>query len=57
MHKIKQVKEPKFMQELHKIRAQIAKDWKKMSPAERIASINESGKWLKEQLSSRSEKV
>ncbi len=56
MPKIKQIKEPKFMQELHKIRAQIAKEWKKIPSREIIASINESGKWLKEQLSSRSDR-
>jgi len=50
-------KEPKFMQELHKIRAQLAKEWKKMTSEEMIKSINESGKWLKEQIASRSAKV
>lgn len=51
------MKEPKFMQELHKIRAQMAKEWKKMTPKEIVKSINNSGKWLKEQTSLRSKKV
>lgn len=51
------VKEPKFMQELHKIRAQMAKDWKKMSSREVIKSINEAGRWVRERISSRSEKL
>jgi predicted RNA-binding protein len=51
------VKEPKFMQELHKIRAQMAKDWKKMTSQELIKSINEAGRWLRKQISSRSKKV
>jgi len=50
-------KEPKFMQELHKIRAQLAKEWKKMTSEEMVKSINESGRWLKEQIASRSAKV
>lgn len=51
------LKEPKFMQELHKIRAQMAKEWKKMSPEEIRASLRSSDKWLKEQTASRSKKV
>jgi len=50
-------KEPKFMQELHKIRARLAKKWKKMTSKEMVKSINESGRWLKEQMASRSAKV
>jgi len=51
------VKEPKFMQEIHKIRAQMAREWKKMTSQEVIKSINEAGRWLKGQISSRSEKI
>lgn len=57
MKKRMHIKEPKFMQELHKIRAQLAKEWKKMTPEEMVKSINESGKWLKEQIGPRSKKV
>lgn len=51
------IKEPKFMQELHKIRAQMAKEWKKMSPEEIRASLRSSSRWLKEQIASRPKKV
>jgi len=44
------LKEPKFMQELHKIRAQMAKEWKSMSPKEIKDSLNESSRWLKNQI-------
>lgn len=45
------------MQELHKIRAEMSKDWEKMTSQEVIKSINEAGKWLKKQISSRSKKL
>lgn len=57
MKKRMHTKEPKFMQELHKIRTQLAKEWKKMTPEDMIKSINESGRWLKKQIASRSKKV
>ena len=51
-------KEPKFMQELHRIRARMAKEWQKMSTAEFLESLHESGRWLKEQIAlSRSKKL
>ncbi|MBU3933557.1 MAG: hypothetical protein KKH11_02680 [Candidatus Omnitrophica bacterium] len=33
------IKEPKFMQELHKIRAQMTKEWNNKTPHEIISSI------------------
>lgn len=51
------IKEPKFMQELHKIRAQMAKEWKKMSSEEIRESLRSSRNWLKEQMASRSAKA
>jgi hypothetical protein len=33
------IKEPKFMQELHKIRAQITKEWKNKNAREIVSSI------------------
>lgn len=52
------IKEPKFMQELHKIRAQMAREWKNMSAKEIVESLHESGRWLKSQIAlSRSKKA
>ncbi len=52
------VKEPKFMQELHKIRAEMTKEWKSMSPREIRESLHESSRWLKKRIAtSRSKKA
>jgi predicted HTH transcriptional regulator len=51
------VKEPKFMQELHKIRVKMAKEWEKMSPEEIRDSLRASSKWLKKQVTSRPERI
>ena len=40
-------KEPKFMQELHKIRERITKEWKKMSPLQISSSLHRSAKEFK----------
>ena len=45
------------MQELHKVRAKLAKKWNKMTPEEMVRSINESGRWLKEQNRSRTKRT
>lgn len=40
-------KEPKFMQELHKIREQLAKKWEKMTPKEFLSSLHNTAKEFK----------
>lgn len=50
------VKEPKFMQDLHEIRAKMAKEWERMSPAEIKMSLRASSKWLRGQIASRRKK-
>ena len=55
--KVSLKREPEFMQELHKIRARLARKWNKMTPEEMVKSINESGRWLKEQSRSRAKRT
>lgn len=47
-------KEPKFMQELHKIRAKLSKKWEKMSNKEFLAYMHKVGREFKKSLPSRS---
>jgi len=45
-------KEPKFMRELHLIRAKLSKKWEKMSDKEFLAHTHKIGKCFKQSLSS-----
>ena len=45
-------KEPEFMRELHRIRAKLSKEWKKMSDDEFLAHMHKIGKEFKASLSS-----
>lgn len=47
-------KEPKFMQELHKIRAKLSKEWEKMSDKEFVAHMHKVGREFKKSLHPRS---
>lgn len=47
-------KEPKFMQELHKIRANLSKEWRKMSDNEFLAHMHKVGREFKKSSPSRS---
>lgn len=47
-------KKPKFMQELHEIRAKLSKEWEKMSDKKFIAHMHKIGMEFKESLPSRS---
>jgi len=40
-------KEPKFMQELHRIRAKLSREWEKMSDKEFLAHMRKVGKDFK----------
>ena len=53
---MKKVKEPRFMKELHKIREGLAEKWEKMTIDELLASLHESGRWLKAQINLSSSK-
>ena len=46
-------KEPKFMQELHLIRAKLSKEWEKMSDKEFLAHTRKVGRHFKQSLRSR----
>ena len=46
-------KEPKFMQELHRIRAKLSREWEKMSDKEFLAHMHKAGKRFRESLPSR----
>jgi hypothetical protein len=43
-------KEPDFMKELHRIRARLTKEWKKMSDKEFLVHMHKIGKDFKESL-------
>lgn len=45
-------KEPKFMQELHRVRAKLSKEWDKMSDKEFLTHMHKVGKSFKKSLSS-----
>ena len=45
-------KEPKFMQELHKIRAKLSKEWERMSDNEFLAHMHKVGSEFKKSLAS-----
>ncbi len=46
-------KEPEFMQELHRIRAKLSKEWQKMSNREFVKHMHKVGEDFKQPLSSR----
>lgn len=46
-------KEPDFMQELHRIRARLSKEWKKMSDKEFLTHMHKVGEKFKQSLSPR----
>jgi hypothetical protein len=45
-------KEPKFMQELHRIRAKLSREWAKMSDAEFLAHMHSVGREFRSSLRS-----
>lgn len=47
-------REPRFMQELHKIRAKLSKEWGKMSDKEFLAHMHKVGREFKKTSPSRS---
>lgn len=51
---MRKVKEPDFMQELHKVREKLSRRWSRLSAKEMLESLSESGKWLKSHLRSSS---
>lgn len=38
---MRQETEPKFMRELHEVRAQLTREWRRMSPQELLASLRQ----------------
>lgn len=54
--KISKIKEPDFMQELHRIREKLSKKWSRLPSRELLADLSESSRWLKAQLRSSSAK-
>lgn len=43
-------KEPEFMQELHRVRAKLAKEWRKMSDKEFLKHMHKVGRDFKQSL-------
>ena len=39
--------EPQFLQELHKVRAQLSREWQRMSPAQMLASLRQATERLR----------